>query len=214
MGKLKKIILSVLILFLFFSLNASSGLKEKIKNKLIEQKLSPELSVFIISMLPIFELRGSIPVGVQTLDLPWYQVFLISVLGNMTPIIFLLLLLGFLTKIFMKVPILAKLLEWIFKRTRSKSAIIEKYEELGLILFVAIPLPITGAWTGAFAAYLFGLNFWKSILCILIGVLMAAVIVTSLTMLGWKGAVIALIVLLTLIVSKIYSALKRKSTKK
>jgi uncharacterized membrane protein len=68
---------------------------------------------------------------------------------------------------------------------------IERYEEIGLMAFVAIPLPGTGAWTGALIAFLFGLDFKKSLLVIAIGVLIAGVIVTSLCLLGWFGALIA-----------------------
>jgi uncharacterized membrane protein len=87
------------------------------------------------------------------------------------------------------------MLEALFRRTRSKSAVIEKYEEIGLMLFVAIPLPVTGAWTGSLAAYLMGLNFWKSIFFIFLGVCIAAVVVSILTLLGWIGAAIALVAL-------------------
>ena len=111
----------------------------------------------------------------------------------MVPIFFILLFFDFITKIFFRVPILKKLLEAIFRRTRKKGKIIEKYEEIGLMLFVAIPLPVTGAWTGSLAAYLFGLQFWKSILFIFLGVIIAGIVVTSLTLLGWLGAAIAFV---------------------
>jgi uncharacterized membrane protein len=75
---------------------------------------------------------------------------------------------------------------------------IEKYERVGLVLFVAIPLPITGAWTGSIAAVLLGMSFKKAILSIFLGVLIAGVIVTCLTLLGWAGAIIAGFVLCVL----------------
>ena len=78
---------------------------------------------------------------------------------------------------------------------------IEKYEEIGLMFFVAIPLPITGAWTGSLAAYLLGLNLWKSILFIFLGVLIAGVVVSFLTSLKWLGAIIAAIALIYVIIS-------------
>ena len=82
--------------------------------------------------------------------------------------------------------------EWFFERTRQKgNELIKKYEEVGLLAFVAIPLPMTGAWTGALVAFLFGLDFKKSLLIITIGVFIAGIIVTCLCLLGWLGAIIA-----------------------
>jgi len=166
--------------------------KEKFKEK-IDKINSPEIKVFLIAMIPIFELRGAIPIGILEYDLSPLKVFPIAIAGNMVPIFFILLFFDFITKTFFRVPILKKLLEAIFRRTRKKGKVIEKYEEIGLMLFVAIPLPVTGAWTGSLAAYLFGLQFWKSILFIFLGVIIAGIVVTSLTLLGWLGAAIAFV---------------------
>ncbi len=156
--------------------------KTRFVEKLEQRGLSSESIVFLISFLPIFELRGSIPIGIEFFDLSWWKVYLLSVVGNMVPIFFLLIFLDWITRIGFKYRWSKRFLEWIFARTRKRSAVVEKYEELGLILFVAIPLPVTGAWTGSFAAYLLGLKFWKSIACIFIGVLIAGVVVTSVTL--------------------------------
>jgi uncharacterized membrane protein len=76
-------------------------------------------------------------------------------------------------------------MDWLFAKTRSRAdAKIRRYEHLGLLIFVAIPLPFTGAWTGALIAYLFDLKFAKSIITILIGVIIAAAITISLTLAG------------------------------
>ncbi len=158
------------------------GWKTRFVEKLEQKGLSSETIIFLISFLPIFELRGSIPIGIEFFDLSWWKVYLLSVVGNMVPIFFLLIFLDWITKIGFKYQWSKRFLEWIFVRTRKRSALVEKYEELGLILFVAIPLPVTGAWTGSFAAYLLGLKFWKSIACIFIGVLIAGVVVTSVTL--------------------------------
>ena len=77
-----------------------------------------------------------------------------------------------------------KFTEWLFTRTRRKGKSIEKYEEIGLVVFVGIPLPGTGGWTGALAANIFGLRFWRSMLFIFLGVIMAAIIVTALSLMG------------------------------
>ena len=183
---------------------SEKSFRQEIVNS-INNVFSPELTVFIISMLPIFELRLSIPIGILTFGLNPLLVFILSIIGNMVPIFFILLFLGFITKVFYKIPILRRFLEWLFRRTQSRSKIVEKYQELGLVIFVAIPLPVTGAWTGSVAAYLLGLDFWKSIFFIFCGVLIAGIVVTILSLLGWWGAIIALTVLLSLFLRKMLS---------
>ncbi|MBT3168997.1 MAG: small multi-drug export protein [Candidatus Cloacimonetes bacterium] len=172
--------------------------------------MSAEMKVFFISMVPIFELRGAIPIGIHHYKLPYWKVISLAIFGNMIPIFFILLFFELITKICFKVPIFKKILETIFARTRRKSAIIEKYEEIGLMFFVAIPLPITGAWTGSLAAYLMGLNFWKSILFIFLGVLIAAGVVTFLTSLKWIGLAVAVSAIVLLSIRGIF---KKKSNK-
>lgn len=173
---------------------------------------SPEVTVFVISMIPIFELRGAIPVGINHFGLNPFLVFFISIAGNMVPVFFILLFLDGFTKICYKIPILSRLLDFIFNRTRSKSKAVEKYEELGLVAFVAIPLPITGAWTGSLAAYLFGLMFWKSVFFIFCGVIIAGIVVTTLSLMGWLGAIIALTVLLLLFLRKAWNMMNNKKS--
>jgi len=92
------------------------------------------------------------------------------------------------------------MLNRVFEQTRRRGMTIEKYEKIGLTLFVAIPLPFTGAWTGSIAAFLLGLKFRYAFLSILAGVVIAGAIVTSLSLLGWAGALIAGVGLSTLAV--------------
>jgi len=190
-----RIFLIFIILFSSFSFLFASGLKDSIKAKVDSINVSDEVRVFLLAMLPIFELRGSIPMGIYYYHLPYWKVIPISLAGNMIPIFFILLFFDFVTKLCFKFKFSRKILEAIFRRTRSKSEIIEKYEEVGLMIFVAIPLPVTGAWTGSLAAYLMGLSFWKSILFIFLGVCIASVVVSFLTSLKWIGLIIALIAL-------------------
>ncbi len=139
-----------------------------------------QLITAIISMIPLIELRGSILVG-GTLNLPFVQTFIASVIGNMIPIPFILL---FIEKIFdwmKKTKHLSKLANGIEKKAMSKSEQIEKYGYLGLFLFVAIPLPGTGAWTGSLLAVLFRLNRKKSLGMIFLGVLTAGLIMSILS---------------------------------
>jgi uncharacterized membrane protein len=159
---------------------------------LVARGLTPELAVFLTSMLPIIELRGALPLAINVLSINWPKAFLIAYIGNMIPAPFILWLLAPTVRILSRIRIFERFFTWLFERTRKKSnKMIERYEEIGLMAFVAIPLPGTGAWTGALIAFLFGLDFKKSLLVIAIGVLIAGLIVTSLCLLGWFGALIA-----------------------
>ncbi|MCC8168898.1 MAG: small multi-drug export protein [Oscillospiraceae bacterium] len=140
--------------------------------------VSPQIITFLISMIPLLELRGSIIVAGSILKLPFFQTFITAVLGNMLPIPFILL---FIKKIFgwMKgVKGLKKFPDWVEASAMKRSEQIEKYGYLGLFLFVAIPLPGTGAWTGSLLAVLFGMNPKKSLLFIFMGVCFAGIIMS------------------------------------
>lgn len=159
---------------------------------LVAKGLTPELAVFLTSMLPIIELRGALPMAINIFHIAWPKAFLISFIGNLVPVPFILWLLRPIVSILSKIKPLNGFFQWLFERTRRKgNKVIEKYEEIGLLAFVAIPLPGTGAWTGALIAFLFGLDFKKSFLVITIGVFIAGVVVTCLCILGWLGALIA-----------------------
>lgn len=152
--------------------------------ELLSLGFSKELVVLVIAALPILELRGAIPVAIIVFDFPWYYALLLAVIGNLLPVPFILLFLNTVTRWLSKIAFFNRVLSWLFERTRRRGKIIEKYERIGLVLFVAIPLPITGAWTGSLAAVLFGLKFRHAFLSILIGVIIAGGIVTSLSLLG------------------------------
>ncbi|MGB9720578.1 MAG: COG2426 family protein [bacterium] len=172
---------------------------------LVAQGVAPEWAVFLTSMIPVVELRGALPLAINLLHIPWYKAFLISFIGNILPVPFILLFLKPITELLCKISIFNRFFSWLFSRTRKKSAVIEKYEELGLLIFVAIPLPGTGAWTGALIAYLMALEFKKSMFFISLGVLVAGVIVTSLCLIGWTGAIIAGIAIITFVLVRILS---------
>ncbi|PKK86095.1 MAG: ligand-binding protein SH3 [Thermoplasmata archaeon HGW-Thermoplasmata-1] len=148
--------------------------------------------VGFISMLPIIELRGGIPIGLTLLEMGPVETYIAAVVGNLLPIPFILLLLGPVERLFRKWQWGDRFMTRLFDHTRKRvSAKIEVYEEIGLTLFVAIPLPVTGAWTGALAAYLFGIPLRKSLPCIAAGVLIAGFVVTVVVMAG-KGAYLLL----------------------
>lgn len=172
--------------------------------------MSPEeiLEVMLIAASPIAELRAAIPLAILTFDFPWYHALLLSIIGNLLPVPFILLFLDSATRILSRVPLFKKWLDWLFERTRRRGKIIERYKRIGLVLFVAIPLPVTGAWTGSLAAVIFGISFKHALISIFVGVIIAGIIVTCLTLLGWVGAVIAGVSLVILAVSYLWRALK------
>lgn len=171
--------------------------------------LPPSFIVFLIATLPIIELRGAIPIGINYFDLEWFPTLALAVAGNILPVPLILWLLGRAEITLSEYPGFKRFFAWLFHRTRSRSEIIEKYGMLGLVIFVAIPLPMTGAWTGAVASVLLGFPFRQAILHISYGVLAAGLIVTTLSLMGWVGAIVAGGSVLMLLV---FASLRRRST--
>jgi uncharacterized membrane protein len=142
------------------------------------EQLPAPLAVFLVAMLPVFELRGAIPAGyAMGMTNPVY-IYILAVIGNFVPVLPILFGLGPAERYLRRYPFFDRFFDWLFRRTVSRSDVIRKYESLGLILFVAIPLPMTGAWTGSVAAYLFKLPLRLAIPCIILGILIAGVVVT------------------------------------
>ena len=135
------------------------------------------IGIFLISLLPVIELRGSIPVGYYQ-GRPWYTNMLTSIIRNLLPVPFILLFFVNVFEFMKKRNIMVGFIEKIEKRAMSRSDSIANKEFIGLMLFVAIPLPGTGAWTGALIAALLQFNRKKSFMYICIGVLIAASLVT------------------------------------
>ena len=160
--------------------------------KWMEAKGIPQdLVVIVIAALPVVELRGAVPVAHHVFNMGLVRSFVLSVIGNMLPVPAILLLLGPVSNVLRKISLFDKFFTWLFNRTRKRSGTIQKYQELGLIIFIAIPLPVTGAWTGSLAAFLFGLRFWLSMVCVVAGVAIAGVIVSTFSAFGWAGAIAA-----------------------
>ena len=158
---------------------------------LLNLDIAHELIVLVIGALPVSELRGAIPVGINIFHMPWHKVFLLAVIGNTIPVPIILKGFDYLAKLISLAGPGKRFIEWLLTHTRKQSMRIRKYERIGLILFVAIPLPITGAWTASIAAFLMGLRFWYAFFAIFCGIIIAATIVTCLSLLGWIGALIA-----------------------
>lgn len=141
------------------------------------------LITLVVAALPISEVRGAIPLAIGVFGYSPLQAYLLSVLGNVLIIIPLLLFLGPVSDYLRRFACGDKFFTWLFARTRSKC--IRDHENFGLMalaIFVAIPLPMTGAWTGCAAAFLLGFRFWPAFAAIVAGVLVAGVIVTAMVM--------------------------------
>lgn len=136
-----------------------------------------ELCVFFCAMLPMIELRGAIPLGAG-LGLPWWQSICLSVAGNLLPVPFLLLLWQVALRLLRRFRWTARVADWLEARALRSRERVENRAFWGLLVFVAIPLPGTGAWTGSLLSSVTGIRFWKALLAIIGGVLTAAVIMT------------------------------------
>ena len=152
---------------------------------MIEQLLLPletteagkYLATFIVSMIPVIELRGGVPFGVA-LGLPVPGALLTALVGNMLPVPFIVL---FVRRVFVwirrRIPKLGRWVEKIEKKAWEKSDRVLKYQTWGLLIFVAIPLPGTGAWTGALIAALLDMRLKKAFPSIVLGVVTAGIVV-------------------------------------
>lgn len=148
--------------------------------------LPKDLVVLITAALPVSELRGAIPLALS-FGMTMQKAFLLSVIGNFIPVIPVLFLLEPVSNRLAKLKVFARFFDWLFTRTRKKAETIQKYELLGLVIFVAIPLPMTGAWSGAIAASLLKIKFRYAVTGIILGILVAGLIVSSLCALGIMG---------------------------
>lgn len=145
-----------------------------------------EIQTFLLAMTPVGELRIALPTALTIYHLDWQWAYLISVIGNLVPVVFFLLFLEPLSKWLSKnFRIFQRFFAWLFERTRKKyNSRMEKYGYPALVIFVAIPLPITGGWTGALIAFLFGISFKKAFPLIALGIMIAGGIVLGLTQTG------------------------------
>ncbi len=144
------------------------------------------LEILFMSMIPIGELRFSIPYFILKEQVMWQKVFIVSILGNIFIGILVLYIIAPVMFFLKKNRYFYKIINYILNRTRSKSLIINNYKLMGLILFVGIPLPLTGVWTGALASYLFSMSRKRAMLGIVLGVLLSSFIVLFITLAGKK----------------------------
>ena len=173
--------------------------------------------VFFASAIPITELRAAIPFGIAGGMTPlsaWFW----GVLGNLLPIPFILFMWPLIYKIFDAIPFTRGILHGFVDKAREKGKTVEKKGAIGLTLFVAVPLPVTGVWTGSLISFLLGLKPLKSALCLTLGAMISGTVVTLITVgfvnmagsLGIWAALIALVAVVLVIVL-VYKALKKRS---
>lgn len=143
------------------------------------------VATMVIGALPVSELRGAIPVAMGVYGMTPFEAYFYSVIGNLLPVIPLLLFLEPVSDYLRRYRIFDIFFTWLFTRTRrNHTERFEKYGTLALTLFVAVPLPVTGAWTGCAAAFVFGIRFRNALLAIAAGVMIAGIIVTVVTITG------------------------------
>ncbi len=148
--------------------------------------LPPAVTVALIAMLPVIELRGAVPVGMLVFGLGAVETFAAAVIGNMLPIPLLVWFLDPAQRwLSERSRFFRRFFSWLFRRTRAKHGqAYERFRDLALVLFVGVPLPGTGGWTGAAAAFVFGVRRGRALLLILAGVVLAGIVVTLLVATG------------------------------
>jgi len=140
------------------------------------------LKIFLISMVPLIEQRGSIPVGIIGYHLNPWLVFIVSLLGSFLPAPFVYLFFNKILDWMKTKKFLHKFTNFIEKKVQKGAKQVEQYMEIGLTIFVGIPLPTTGLWTGSAIAAFLGLDFKKSMICVFLGGIISAVIITIISM--------------------------------
>lgn len=173
----------------------ASGFGVKVANALRASGCPDEAVVFALATLPVIELRGAIPVG-YWLQLKPLKLTALSVLGNMVPVPFIVLYLkGFATFLTGKNKTASQFIDMLFKRAKEQAGPVEEFQWLGLMLFVAVPFPGTGAWTGAIIASILDMPFWPAVSANFVGVVLAGLLVNLLVNLGLKYAIVTGIIL-------------------
>lgn len=148
---------------------------------------TPSLEAVLVTLgvaaLPISELRGAIPLAIAHYEMTWPLAYGLGVIGNLVPIIAILLLLEPVVQLLSRIDVFARLFDWLFARTRRRfSATVEKFGAVALVLIVSVPLPVTGAWTGTLIAFLYGVPVQKAFPLIALGVMLAGAVVTLSTL--------------------------------
>jgi len=153
------------------------------------QNFPPELATFLIAMLPISELRASIPIAIKVYHLPVWSAYTFSVLGNLVPMILIVLVLAPIADFLSRhIKIFEKFFVWLFRHTRHRGEKkFERWGEFAVFILTATPIPFLGGWTGPLAAFVFDVKLRRSIPLIVLGCITAGVIVTAITIFSING---------------------------
>jgi uncharacterized membrane protein len=160
-------------------------MSEQLQHALSSAGVPAWLVVAILSALPISEVRGGIPAGFA-LGLPLWRTLVFAIPCNVLSVVPVLLWFEPASRYLGDKPVVGGFIRWLLRRARKREDLVRRYGVFALTLFVAIPLPVTGAWTGSIVASVFGLDFWRSLACMLLGVCIASAVV-SLVCLGVLG---------------------------
>ena len=171
--------------------------------------------VIILAAVPVTELRFSIPVAIA-MGVPPISAYGLSIVGNIIPIWPLILFLDPVFKFLSTVPVISKVVKAVIERTRKKGEKVQKYGALGLMLFVSIPAPGSGVWTGSLLAFLFGIRVWYAFPAMVCGVLISGILVTLATVGALeviaRGYTFIIIALLIIGIIYYYFSKKNKTT--
>lgn len=148
--------------------------------ELFRDKIPPELTVFVISLLPILELRGGM-IAARLLEMNFFKAFAICYIGNMLPIPFIILFIKKIFEFLRRFKFFEKIILKLEAKTERNREKVLRYKSWGLLIFVAIPLPGTGGWTGALMAALLNIDMKRSLPIIALGVFIAGLIMSMLT---------------------------------
>ena len=149
----------------------------KVFSGITTTELCKDITIFIVSLLPLIELRGGL-IAAALLNVNFIKAFLICYIANILPIPFILWLIKFVLNWMGKTNLFKGIVKWLDEKVEKKKGQIEKYGYYGILLFVGIPLPGTGAWTGALIATMLDMNKKKSFIFIALGVLLAGIIMS------------------------------------
>ncbi len=141
----------------------------------------PEMVVVLLSAAPISEVRGGIPYGLAVAQFPLWKTLLLAIPANVIIAVPVLLGFNWAAANLADKPLLGRVISHVLRKARSKEEMVNKYGVWAVTLFVAVPLPVTGAWTGSAVAAVFGMDFWRALGCVALGVMLAGAIVTLAT---------------------------------
>lgn len=136
-----------------------------------------ELVVLLAAALPVIEVRGSVPLGLLLFKLSTVKVLLLSLIGGLLPVFPILWFLENVTDGLRKIKSFDSFFAWLFEHTKAKSGLVERFELVGLTIFMALPIPGAGVWTGCVAAYLLELPWIPTFICAIIGTTIATLVV-------------------------------------